>query len=52
MQAEENNQHGVEEVVAKEGGVMVKGVNPGAVDDPETQNRDLILSKPEATAVI
>lgn len=37
VQTEENHQHHIEEIVAKEGGVMVDGVNPGTVDQPETQ---------------
>lgn len=38
VQAEEDHQHQVEEVVAKEGWVVVDGVNPRAVDQPETHS--------------
>lgn len=37
VQTEKDHQHHVEEVVAKEGRVVVNGVDPGAVDQPETQ---------------
>lgn len=37
MQAEKDDQHHIEEVVSKEGRVMVNGVDPGTVDQPETQ---------------
>lgn len=37
MQTEEDHQHHIEEVVTKEGGVVLDGVNPGTVDQPTTQ---------------
>lgn len=40
VQTEEDHQHCIEEVVAKEGWVVVKGVNPGTVDKPEIQTED------------
>ena len=38
MQTEQDHQHHVEEVVAEESGVVIHGVDPGAVDQPETQH--------------
>lgn len=38
VQTEEDHQHHVEEVVAKEGRVVVNGVNPGTVDEPENHS--------------
>lgn len=37
VQTEEDHQHHIEEVVAKKGGVVVKGVHPGTVDEPKIQ---------------
>lgn len=38
MQTEKDHQHHIKEVVSKEGRVVVNGVDPGTVDQPETQH--------------
>lgn len=47
MQREEDPQHHIEEIVAKEGGIVVNGVDPGTVDQPEIhhtiQNNECIF---------
>lgn len=35
VQTEEDHQHHIEKVVAEEGRIMVNGVDPGTVDQPE-----------------
>lgn len=39
VQTEEDHQHHIEEVVAKEGRVVLNGIDPGTVDEPETQQK-------------
>ena len=39
MQTEKDHQHHIEEVVAKEGRVVLNRVDPGTVDQPETQQK-------------
>lgn len=38
MQTEKDHQHHIEEVVSKEGRVVMNRVDPGTVDQPETQH--------------
>lgn len=41
VQTEKDQQHHIEEVVAKEGRVVLNRVDPGTVDNPETAGEKL-----------
>ncbi len=44
MQTEKDHQHHIEEVVAKEGRVVVDGVDPGTMDQPKTEQKQVKIS--------